>query len=403
MFAKRCFAILIATLAVGVSPAWSQSTYFRPFSRSPYSPNCPPIPCETVPYMPGQVLPGQVLPGQTDPGTTPPGATPPGQTDTPDLTTPSDFADAFAQAPPAGTSAEGNFTPNMFGDIIGGPSLPVVVPIFTADPSTPQNRIRVNRVAVIPQLARGAFKIADNESPRPVDRVFAFYNYYNGVADLNGTLAPFDVHREVIGFEKTFWQGNASIGMRLPFIQTAGTEGSIDDSQVGDLTIISKFALLNNRMNGDVVSAGLAITVPTGDALPSVDGGTIHPTLLQPYLGYIFNFDNIYLQGFSSLVVPTDSDDTPLMFNDIGIGYWLYKNPCGGLVTGVAPTFECHVLTPLDDRYTNGGTVPDWVVLTGGTTFILQQNSTLGVAIGAPVTGPNPFDMQATVSFNFNF
>src|SRR5262245_22702026 len=99
MFARRWFAVLIASLAVGVSPAWSQSTYFRSFGRSPYSSGC--SQCEPLPYLPGQVMPGQTMPGQTDPGSVQPGQTPSGQ---PDMSTPSEFSDAFAQAPPAGTS-----------------------------------------------------------------------------------------------------------------------------------------------------------------------------------------------------------------------------------------------------------------------------------------------------------
>jgi hypothetical protein len=43
------------------------------------------------------------------------------------------------------------------------------------------------------------------------------------------------------------------------------------------------------------------------------------------------------------------------------------------------------------------------VVLTGGVNVLLGMNSTLGVAVGTPVTGPRPFDVEAVVTFNVRF
>src|SRR5690349_18027260 len=49
----------------------------------------------------------------------------------------------------------------------------------------------------IPVLAP-AIKIAENESPRPLDRVFVGYNYFDSLKGL-GTPSS-DVHRETFGF-----------------------------------------------------------------------------------------------------------------------------------------------------------------------------------------------------------
>ena len=50
--------------------------------------------------------------------------------------------------------------------------------------------------------------------------------------------------------------------MRLPFVQINGPPGA-DANSVGDLSILTKYAFVNDP-NGDVLSAGLIVTVPTG-------------------------------------------------------------------------------------------------------------------------------------------
>src|SRR5262249_28822403 len=130
------------------------------------------------------------------PGVTPfPGALPGGM-DRPQL--PATLADA---RPPSASALRLN--PQMIGDF-----RPRAFLIRTLPPATRNARPRTTR---IPIFSGGAFKIADNESPRPVDRLFATYNYYNNVNTFGGR--DFDVHREVFGFEKTFLDGNASFGM----------------------------------------------------------------------------------------------------------------------------------------------------------------------------------------------
>jgi hypothetical protein len=104
---------------------------------------------------------------------------------------------------------------------------------------------------------RGAFKIAENESPRPQDRVFVTYNYYRDVGSVE------DVHRETIGFEKALLGGRASVGLRLPFFQVRGNDAG-QGTDVGDLSVVLKYALLDDSATGSAVSAGLVITAPTG-------------------------------------------------------------------------------------------------------------------------------------------
>jgi hypothetical protein len=261
--------------------------------------------------------------------------------------------------------------------------------------------------ARIPFAARGAFKIADDESPRPTDRIYFNYNYFNDVAlgSRNSGIPTVDLHRETLGFEKTFLEGNASFGMRLPFLQLQG-DGSVNADGIGDLTFILKYAFINDRQTGNVLSTGLGVTVPTGrDNIPGIGVLDIHPTLLQPYVGYIVNFGNLYVHGFTSLVVPTDSRDITLLFNDIGVGYWLSRGRTDAFVRGIIPTFEVHVTTPLNHRGLDNTPVgaPDEVALTAGVHILLPWGADLGLAVVDPVTGPKPYAVEGMVQLGFIF
>ena len=305
--------------------------------------------------------------------------------------------DAFSQAPPAGGAETGGFNPAMFGDLIGGPSVQTII----RSPSG------ATISATVPLIGRGAFKIAENESPRPTDRVFFFYNYYDRV---NTSTAfsqnpPFNLHREVIGFEKTFFSGNASIGMRLPFLQLTGDTGGIDDNQIGDLSIVFKWAFLNNRDTGSVMSAGMVLTVPSGDPfLSPITGNAIHSTVFQPYFGYILARSNFYAHGFSSLIVPTERDDVVVWLNDLGFGYQFMTNDPDAFIRGIVPTLEAHLVTPLSHRATlDRFHVSDYLTLTAGANLVFGRASTLGVALGVPVTGPRPYNLEGIATLNIRF
>lgn len=247
-------------------------------------------------------------------------------------------------------------------------------------------------------VARGAEKMSENDSPRPRDRVLINYNYYNNVRDV------IDVHRETIGFEKTFLGGDASVGLRLPFFQDVGS--GFNESDPGDLSVRLKYALINTP--NAVLSTGIAVTAPTGP-IPTVailrpDGvlEEVHPWQLQPFVGYLWDRGDLYVHGFTSLLVPTDSRDVTVLYNDVGVGYRAYEG-CG-LLRAVIPTCEVHVNTPLTHR--DRSDLPrfvDSVNLTGGSHFLLGQKVSLGLGLSVPVTGPKLFDFEALANINWNF
>jgi hypothetical protein len=247
-------------------------------------------------------------------------------------------------------------------------------------------------------VARGAEKMSENDSPRPQDRVFGNYNYYNNV------LNVIDVHRETFGFEKTFLNGDASVGLRLPFFQDVGR--GFHEGDVGDLSLRLKFALINNP--GAVISTGIAVTAPTGP-VPTVaifqPNGTldeVHPWQLQPFVGYLWGRGQFYFHGFTSVMVPTESRDVTVLYNDLGVGYRIDLG--SRWLRAVIPTVEAHINTPLNHR--SAPPFPrfvDSVNITGGSHFLLGERFSLGVGVCVPVTGPRLFDVEALCNLNWYF
>ncbi len=422
---------------------------------------CPPCTAPTAP-APG-TTPGttpQTTPSttpQTTPGTTPqttPSTTPDVQSRsaTSDTSTPESPGTASAAAGEAGAGELGSASPTMFGDLLAGQTygplyaiLPngQAVPLTRGQPVPPaatQPGTRYNfdftilnpngSTTVLPTgqplppnvragaplpfapggagliglVASSAFKVAENESPRPQDRVFAFYNYFNDVSgSLNPGPARTDIHREVAGFEKTFLDGDASIGLRAPLVQVYGNS-DVAYQDFADLSVILKYALVNDRDSGDVFSAGMVVTIPVGTNFLPAGLPDIHPFLFQPFVGGIVNFDRLYVLGFSSVVIPTDMRDVLFLSNDVGIGYSLYTSSCG-LISSIAPTIEGHLTTPLNHRGASNVPVglPDIFDMTCGVRFGIGQRASLGLGVVLPLTGPRPFDFELQAAFNVRF
>jgi hypothetical protein len=313
------------------------------------------------------------------------------------------------------------------------PNPPIVTVLTTTIPVTQ------TRTLLVPfASSAAAFKVAENESPRPTDRVFGIYNYFGGIHGVNNgasvtsasstpstttdkltqdvttvktdSLSVFPspsvsarLHRELFGFEKTFLDGRASVEFRLPFLQANSNLEGFGGQHLGDLTIVTKYAFLLDNETGNIASGGFAITTPTGPSVPTFDGA-LHSTLLQPWFGYIRNFDAFYIQGFHSIVVPTDPRDVTMLFTDIGVNYWLYRGAPNQFLNSIVPLAEVHVTTPLNHRNTDGPIfVPDQVVFTGGVHFGLGRNTTLSFGVATPVTGPRPFNVEAFGQLNWRY
>jgi hypothetical protein len=267
------------------------------------------------------------------------------------------------------------------------------------------------------------FKIGENQSPMPQDRVYFTFDYFNNLnAALNKRFeAPVDnlqAYRYIFGLEKTFDQGQGSIGIQLP-LDTLTADSTITgdfkkpggtSNALNDLTVYTKYILKRNLQTGSLISAGLAVTPETG---PNTFAGAnyltaVHDTTVQPFIGYLWRRGDFYLHGFTAIDVPTSVRDVTMVYNDIGIGYYVYRNPDPyGVLTALVPTFEVHVNTPLTHGDYNNpldltGT-PDVVNLTYGISALLGPNSVFTFGVVTPVTTPRPFDYEVLCLINFRF
>ena len=280
-----------------------------------------------------------------------------------------------------------------------------------------------------PPGARGAtpiypsvrnFNISEDQSPRPQDRIFFNFNYYNNMNDaINARdLSPVTQMKAYVynfGVEKTFNDGMGSIGVHLPLDNlTANSVGNIvgtpTSTSLGNLSIFGKYILAQNRETGSLVSALFAVTPQSG---PSRFAGApylfpLNSTTFQPCLGYIYNRDRLYLQGFSGFSFSANPNDVSLLYNDLAVGYFLYRDrESRSWLTAVAPTFEVHVNNPINhrdwfDRSDLAGT-PDSVNLTYGLNLGIRNTAVLTTAFVTPVTTPKPFDCEAVLMLNVFF
>jgi len=302
----------------------------------------------------------------------------------------------------------------------GQPGQPVVIttpivvqdPVIVLDPivATTQTNGTVfvprRAVVLLPAASRySGIQITDNDSPRPTDRLYFGYQFYSDAgASLNPDTGGSDVQRQMAGFEMTFLDGDASVGMRLPYVQQYGPAGFASQT-VGDLSVLFKYAFFNNLRTGSLASVGLVVTTPTGGGndIQLIDGSTVpHSTLFQPWLGFVTMLDDGYVQGITNLIVPTDSRDPTVYGASLGVGYFAYRNPAG-VLTGVTPRAEVHVRTPLNHRDADGLVYfPDQVNLNGGLTFRFGRTS-LNAGVCVPVVGPRPWAVEAMSFLNVSF
>jgi len=250
----------------------------------------------------------------------------------------------------------------------------------------------------------------------------------------------------------------------------------------GNLSVLNKFMLY--RSSSFNLSTGFGINIPTeqpvriranidndnfllagvGSTLPPGFTGQVDATFqgvidnstvnLSPFMGFVYTpNDRFFAQGFWQIDVPLNGSnaevsgsstvrlgpigpfnldlpgvDDPLiqqtlMRFDLGLGYFVYKNPDARWIRGVAPTIEAHYSTTLQDAelltqrldFFPGSsadlTVGNWANrvdvfnLTLGNTLLIGDRSTLATGLVIPLsTGDNkPFDYEFTLQFNWRF
>ncbi len=275
----------------------------------------------------------------------------------------------------AGLSAPvGMEAPNMFGSIFNTQPTHIVTCSSSSGSTV--------RCPFLTTATAGELNLSQDGSPMPQDRVIFDYNFFNQVP-----LAPggIDVNRCTAGLEKTFFDGNCSVEIRVPFATSLDKSIDMSDSglgltdthtdELGNVTVWTKGLLYRNATYA--VTAGLGVQVPTAPdpnlSLAKTAGAPAAESLvyeirnrstsLLPFLGTIWTpSERIFVQQFLQLDIDTvgnrvlENDgsgsltpdgtlrDAPFVFYDVSAGYWLFHEPpCSGrFLTGLAGIFELH-------------------------------------------------------------
>jgi hypothetical protein len=320
----------------------------------------------------------------------------------------------------------------MIGDFFGRNG---VIAINLTDPSNP---ISVG-TAPLPGAAIPRFKMAENTSPIPQDRVYFDYDYYHGVP-LNSPDPSLGVSAYAPGFEKTFLSGLMSFELRLPMATTLDNnvffDGTTSRSQgeVGDLAMVVKGLLI--RRDTFVVSGGLAFTVPTArdsqysfaqsDSGPfmTIANRSVH---LMPFVGGLWTpNERLFAIGYFQVDVDANGDpvtmgripsgsfrEPTMLYLDLGMGYWLRRSDStSDLVTGFAPIMELHMNQSLDSAsaislgtlsVTGAADNISILDLTVGANVELRRNTTVTAGYCTPLTSDRAFDGQLRCFVNYRF
>ncbi len=310
---------------------------------------------------------------------------------------------SFAQSEASSAARGPDAAPGMIGDFFGGAAgNDSFIPLIYGPGGflAPEGL-----VAYVPKPGDsvGRIKFSENNSALPRDRFIMDYTSFDRVK-LNSD--PIDVHRYTPGFEKTFFDGNASIDVRLPFATTLNSNfegavvpvGGVDtatsitdtsSAELGDLSLTAKFLLYQDQ--NWVYSAGVQGTLPTADdvrvyetggagtvELFRIDNKSYH---VMPFWAAQYQVPNSYFMQFFvqgdfdatgspvSLAGVNQVDrpkDTPFLYLDYSLGYWVYRdqpvyrktwdgrtvhvysNASPLKLTGFAPRVELHYNKALD-------------------------------------------------------
>lgn len=333
------------------------------------------------------------------------------------------------------TSGPLSSAPNMIGDFFGDAGVP-----FYMDGT-------YVGTAPMPGNAVPRYKMAENTSPLPQDRLYFDYSSYNNVPLLN-QRGPVNAYSA--GFEKTFFNGLMSFELRAPMAATASNDVFLDGStrtqsgEFGNLAGALKTLLI--RREKFILSGGLAMTAPTAqntqiffnqqrpDPLFSIESQSVH---LMPFFGGLWTpnerwFGIGYIQvdvdvngnpvsGFyPGSTTPTAESlgryrDSTVLFADLGLGYWARrsKDPCK-FFTGLAYVLEFHLNQSLEGRevltapnFQVGTTAQNvsFIDMTVGAHVELYKMTTITAAYCTPLTSDQDkqFDSQFRLFVNRRF
>lgn len=333
--------------------------------------------------------------------------------------------------------------PNMFGDI--GMSAGQVI---TRSPDS--NGLLGQSVFDIPSAGGSRrVKIGENNVALPTNRVYVMYNHFHNVFQINEAptfLTPrvqYQTHvdRYTLGFEKMFFDDLWSVEVRQAFNSSfdyQGTNFGVDGGSVGNTAIILKNLLYTD--DSTAIGGGVAFDLPTGSdvnvglsGMPlEFENDSFH---ILPWLGFASSADIFYVTGFAQLDIAANGNqirapqlnnsvvgiynEQNLLYLDLAVGSYLYRNPDADRLTSIALQGELHYTSTLQDTdvisapnlstpfaLTNVYNRQDVVNGTVALQFQLGLLSTFRVAAVAPLSeaiDERLFDAELQVQFNRRF
>ncbi len=286
----------------------------------------------------------------------------------------------------------------------------------------------------------GGMRVSENNVALPQDRIWFSYHHMHNAFQLPASNVSLD--RFVLGFEKTFLDGAASLEFRLPMagaLDPSDSTTAYAGGSFGNLDVIFKRVLIANDRR--VVAAGVRVEKPTGSrwSATSLTSGpasfTLDPSAVHitPYLGCLRQLDDIwFVNSFFQLDMATNGDrliaslnngptqefkvnPPPMLQIDIGGGVWLVT-PSDSAV-GWAAISELHLATALgeDDAFLVdpfGGSpnvfvdqipIRNILNLTNGLHAQINSGFSVRVGISVPLLNDRIFDTEAMVQVNRSF
>lgn len=241
--------------------------------------------------------------------------------------------------------------------------------------------------------------VAENNRALPTDRIYFNYNQYRKPVHQTTLVDGAEpasysnssaLHKYMLGYEKTLFDGRSSLEARLPFfgMQNINIPATVasphanvvsDGSEVGNLTLVFKHIFRESCTT--VYSMGLALELPTGNDA-SLDVGATRYELeneavyLSPFLALMYAPNKcVFAHSFLQVTTPTsgnavrfigldglgiegdygDYNDQTLIHFNLGFGRWVHRNPHSDFVTGLASLAEIHYTGTLQSADTVSG------------------------------------------------
>ena len=281
---------------------------------------------------------------------------------------------------------------------------------------------------VTPAFQNHIYKVAENNSPLPQDRIGFNYNFLHNV--YNGTLDGLRVNDDLSEYrlfaEKTLFCDRLSVDLMIPFYFTSRYDPGDDlllvgpetDYAFGDIAFGMKYLL--HRSESAALSAGLRVEAPTNDEITQTGQlnffyATVNDDVwhFTPYAALLMTpSDRFFVQSFLSYRLNSGSLESeefgPIrqqtyLMADASAGYWIYRNPGNRGLTGIVPTVELHYTGAFDEESPDNTVTntiygkTDVLNLTAGLTALINDRTSMAVGVSVPLLD-NPTSLPFTTS-----